>query len=393
LTVRISQPVSATTDLPSLGLHARAVLKLPRPLAYAARIYASLDGSEFVQVPGLLSGKEGDVRLDRLGAAAAQPGFHEVRVRAYLTFRDPGGPAWTEVRDLPQVFYALYDAKAASQTDARTFVYAPAAVPARQFDPLLGDEPFAVWLAGVLSTRRAAKEDRPHWSSQFCSERTDELGSRPDPTAICSVLHFDTAKRDIGQIWFRTADIRVTDGGVEWVKTSPPQFEELIIMRSTQSRQLSALPLLLDTDYAARPTGAVAIAPDDIVITPRTLKPGAPAAINVTVRNHGQSDLHKVFVSVVIGSTLTADDGQTREFVVDIASQASVEVALEAAFPQGFGFVQVRTMQISEHAPHDNWIRDPAFDDDCAFSVVNPGAAPPRYAESLRDKMGPCRGK
>jgi len=391
LTASMTTPASSTASLPSLELNALTVLRLPRPMAYAARMYVSLDGGGFVQVADQASGKRGGFRVDRLGTAAVQPGFHHVRVRAHLTFGDPAAPAWTEVRDLPQVFYALYDVNAASQNDARRFVYAPAAVPVRDLDPLLGDEPFAVWLAGLLSKHRGRRDSPPDWASQYCSERTAEAGSRPRPTAICSVVYFGV--KDMGEIWFHTADVRGTGDGVEWVGVSPPEFEGLVIRGSApESQRLSMLPLLLETDRAFRPTGDVAVAPGDIVITPSSPKPGAPAAVTVTVRNQGQGDLDKALVYVTFGSALTAQ-GQTRQFVIDLPAQGSVDITLDAVFPQGFGFVMAHATQIGEYAPLYSWTPDPTPDDACAFRIVNPGAAPPGYAESLRDQSNPCRGK
>jgi hypothetical protein len=41
----------------------------------------------------------------------------------------------------------------------------------------------------------------------------------------------------------------------------------------------------------------------------------------------------------------------------------------------------------------DSWNPDPTPDDACAFRIMNPRAAPPRYAEWLRDQAGSCPGK
>lgn len=104
--------------------------------------------------------------------------------------------------------------------------------------------------------------------SQYCSERTAEAGSRPDPTAVCSVVYFQV-RGHIGQIWFRTGDVHVNDDGVAWIPLARPRFEGLMIQGSgPESQRLSVLPLLIDTDPALRPAGDVAIGPDDIVITP-----------------------------------------------------------------------------------------------------------------------------
>lgn len=392
LTARMAAPVRSTDSVPSIELNAHTVLKLARPIAYSARVYASLDGREFVKVLELVSGKGGSARIDtRLGTAAAQPGFHQVRVRAHLTFGGRTETTWTEVRDLSPLFYALYDMGAASPADARRFVYGPAATPARELDPLLGDEPFAVWLTDVLSHRRASTDPDTHWMSQYCSERTAEAGSHPDPTAVCSVVYFQV-RGHIGQIWFRTGDVHVNDDGVAWVPLVPPRFEGLMIQGSgPESQRLSVLPLLIDTDPALRPTGDVAIAPDDIVITPESPKPGAPAAVTITVRNQGQADLFKVAVHVAFGVN-PLERGTSRQFVVDVPAQSSAEIKLDAVFPQGFGFLMAQAMQMGEHSPHDSWTPDPTPEDACAFRIVNPRAAPPRYLESLGDTSG-CRWK
>ncbi|MCA1651745.1 MAG: hypothetical protein LC753_16245 [Acidobacteria bacterium] len=194
----------------------------------------------------------------------------------------------------------------------------------------------------------------------------------------------------IGQIWFRTGDVHVSDEGVAWIPLVPPRFEGLVIQGSgPESQRLSVLPLLIDTDPALRPTGDVAIAPDDIVITPGTPKPGTPAAVTVTVRNQGQADLYKVPVFVAFGVSPT-EGGTSRQFVVDVPAQSSVDVSLDVVFPQGFGFLMAHAMQMSEHSPHESLTPDPTPGDACAFRIVNPRAGPPRYLESLGETSG-CR--
>ena len=222
LTARMSRPVASTRELLSLELKALAVLKLARPLAYSARVYVSLDGGDFVQMPEQVSGKRGGFRHRSTGHSRSAARVSPHRVRARLTFGDPAQPAWTEVRDLPPLFYALYDLDADSQNDARRFIYAPAGVTVRELDPLRG---------------------------------------------------------------------------------------------------------------------------------------------------------------------------QSRRFVVDVPAQSSAEITLDAVFPQGFGFVGARAMQIGEHAPDTTaGIRIRLLEDACAFQIVNPHAAPPRYAESL-GATSMCRGR
>jgi hypothetical protein len=367
LAIRAASPLSASIDWPvtpadhpaSLQLNALTVLKVARPQPYSAHIYVSVDGGEPVQMPDQTSGKRGGFRIDRLGEAAAQPGFHNLRVRARLTFGDPGKPAWTEVRDLPPMFYAIYDSRASSPSSARGLVYGPAAVPVRAFDPLLGEEPFAVWLNAIIARQTPPSRNEPEWTARYCSERTAEAGSRPVPTAICAAVHF-VVNDEMVQLWFHTADVRVTDDAAEWVRTSPPRFEGLAVRRSAPEQRLSALPLLLAIDPPMRPMGDVVIAPEDIVVTPPTPDPGAPATVTVTVRNQGLGDLHKVAVGVSFGSNPL--EGARRMFVVDVPARGSVDVALNVAFPHGFGFVSALASQISEYAPLDSWAVDPTQD-------------------------------
>jgi len=388
LAVRVTRPVSSTHEPPALEVKAT-----PGPVGYRAQIHVALDGGELVPVLDVASVRGAGFRLDTKLPGAASAGVHRLAVRALLTFGNPAqeGSSWTEVRDLPPLSYAVYDIEGGSSADARWFVYGPAAVSARSLDPLLGDEPFAVWLTGVLSKHRTKDDNRsgPDWVSQFCSERTDEAGAWPLPTAICSVVYFGV-KGDIGQVWFRTGDVRATEDGVEWLKASPPRFEGVVILKSApESQRLSALPMLLDTDPALRPIGDIAIAPGDIVITPDTPKPGAPVAVTITVRNQGLGDLFKVAVRVVFGASPN-ERGTSREFVVDLPAQSATTIKLDAAFPYGYGFVLAQAMQWSEHSPHEAATPDPTPEDACAFRIVNPRAAPPRYVDSFGDTSG-CR--
>lgn len=56
--------------------------------------------------------RRGDTDIERIAIRAASP----------LT---PAEPAWTEVRDLPPLFYAVYDVGAASPADARRRQHRP----------------------------------------------------------------------------------------------------------------------------------------------------------------------------------------------------------------------------------------------------------------------------
>lgn len=397
LTASVSRPVSSTRELPSLGFDASSVLRLKNPVPYTAQVYASVDNREFVLTRVVRSGKSEGARVDTvLPPPAAMPGFHVVQLKANLTFGasdQPGTSSWTEARTMNPVFYGLYDPAEASSAPMRALIYGPATTQVRELDPLLGDEPFAAWLSGVLSTRRIEKDSAPDWLSQYCDERTGEAGLKPAARAICSVVYFQS-RSEIGQIWFRTAELRETERGLEWTALSPPRFEGMVIRESAQqSQQLSVLPTLLDASPQLRPVGDVSISPADIVVSPESFQPGSMIDVTITVRNAGDGDLHKTLVNVGFGSDPAAR-GTSRQFVLDIAARGSAELKMQAAFPAGYGFILANAMQVSEHSPHDSWTPDSTPEDACAFRVVNARLAPPKYTESLLAAAGGgCSGK
>jgi hypothetical protein len=394
LLASVSRPVSSTLDLPSISVNSRNVLRLKNPVPYTAQVYASADSAGFVRVAVVESGKSAGQRVDAaLSAGAGMPGFHVVQLKAVLTFRttDRSGTAtaWTESRTLPAVFYGVYDPVAESSAAMRALIFGPAAVPARELDPLLGDEPFAAWLSGLLSASRGDKESAPDWLSQYCDERTSEAGARPAAREICSVVYF-ASRGEIGQIWFRTAELVHTERGLEWSRLAPPRFEGMVMHGAAQeSRQLSRLPSLLDA--SARPIGDVSISPADIEIAAPP-RPSGPIDITITVRNAGDGDLHKTLVNVGFG-TDPAARGTSRQFVVDIPARESIALKLQAAFPAGYGFVMAHALQLSEHSPHDNWTPDPTPENACALRVVNARLAPPKYTHALMAAAGGCSGQ
>jgi hypothetical protein len=397
LRARITRPVSPTHDLPVLDIDAGNVLSVPRPINYRAQVFGALDSSEFIPVLEARSGVGSGARLEKaLGPAAVLPGFHTLRLRARLTFgadQADGDSSWTETRELPPLFYAIYDIAGQPQAtpDVRALVYGPAAASARTFDPSLGDEPFAVWLATVLSTRRNGAGPGPEWLSQFCSERTAEAGAAPDRTAICAVVYFQAVSR-IGQIWFRTANVQIMEDGARLDPLAAPRFEGFVIGESApESQRLSALPSVLDTDPALRPIGDVSISPDDIRVVPSNPAAAQPLTVAITARNRGTGDLFKVAIHVALATSPT-EKGVSRQFVVDIPANGSAEVTLLSVFPSGYGVIVVQAMQLSEHSPFENWTPDPTPEDACAFRVVNPQLTPPRYIESFGADSG-CRGK
>jgi hypothetical protein len=397
LTAAVSRPVSSTDELPSLGFQSWNVLRVKNAIPYTAQVYASVDSGEFVRVAAVRSGKSEGQRVDRaLPAAAAMPGFHVVRSKAVLTFTGTGqsgsGSSWTESRILEPVVYGVYDRLAEFSAPMRALVFGPASTPMRQFDPLLTDEPFATWLSELLSTRRTDKDTAPEWLSQYCDERTSEAGAKSAARAICSVVYFQS-RGEIGQIWFRTAELGQAERGPEWVLLSPPRFDGMVIRGSAQqSRQLSALPSLLDAGSPSRPVGDVAISPADIGVSPLIAQAGAIVDVRVTVRNAGDGDLHKTLVYITFATDLTSR-GTTREFVVDIPAHEAIELKLQAGFPAGYGVVMAHALQLTEHSPHDNPVPDPTPENACAFRIVNARLAPPKYVESVFAAAAGCSGQ
>jgi hypothetical protein len=390
LTATISRPVSSTRDLPSIQFESGDVLRVPRPAAYTADIKVSFDNGPFVPAAAIRSGLGASARVDAAtGKAAFAPGFHVVRVKAELTFGATGhAPQWTEARALSPLFYAVFDPMDESTAPIRALMYGPAATTARELDPTLGDEPFAVWLAGVLSARRLKTDGPPEWTSEYCDERTGEAGHRPPPTAICAVAYLQLAGH-IGQIWFRTADIVDTETSPTWKPLSPSEVEGFVLDGVAQEGRLSALPRLLDTDPANRPVGDVSIIPSDIVVSPADPAPGAFTDATITVRNIGSGDLWKVVVYVSFGVDPKGASSR-RQFVVDLGSHQSTDLKLQVAFPAGYGFIMAQALQLGEHAPSGNWTPDPTPFNECAIRIIGARIMPASYVQQLAGASGGC---
>jgi hypothetical protein len=393
LIASVTRPINAIHDLPSIEFSANDVLRVRRPVPYTARMFASIDGGDFTFVEVVESGKGHAGRIDTmLPEPATRQGFHVIRLRAEMEFGKEGSSPWTESRTLAPLFYVIYDPASNASASVRALVYAPASTPAKEFDPRLGDEPFAVWLSGVLSARHNARDFAPEWWSDYCDERTEEAGRKTAPTAICAVVGFQS-RGEIGQLWFRTADIRETERGIEWVPLSPARFEGMTLNHTPDTGGLAALPSLLDTAPESRPGGDISILPDDIVLTSAPPTSEAPADVAVTVRNIGQTDLQKVLVMIAWGVDANARP-TNRQFVVDVPAQGTAAIKLQVAFPNGYGFVMAQASTLGEHSPAGTWTPDPTPDDDCAMRIVNAKLAPPRYRATLLEATGPgCTAK
>jgi hypothetical protein len=388
LTVSINPPVASVHEPLSITFDATTVLSVKRAVPYTARLFASLDGGAFIQVSEVRSGKRAGGRIETLDLAnAGEPGFHVIHLMADLTFGTRGTPSWSERRTLPPLSYALYDPEKESSANVRALFDGPAFTQALEFDPELGAAPFATWLSAVLSKRRRPGDPPPDWMSQFCHERTIESSSRQTPTAVCSVAYFSWHS-GIGQIWFRTAEIRETGHDVEWAPITPAQFEAVVIPGwGVASQQLSTLPSLLDAPPESRPIGDASVSPSDIVVESSDLQPGAPVDILVAVRNVGLGDLHKVAIDVTWGWDLKAR-GVSRLFVVDVAAGSSSVLKVRAAFPSAYGYVLAHAMLGSEHAPHEWWSPDPTPENACAIRIVNEHLAPAGFATAMSEAIG-----
>ena len=388
LTAHITRPVSSIDDPPSLEVDAQDVLTLPRFVRYVARIYVSLDGGALVAVADQPSGRSSAIQLrTRLGADSAKPGLHHLRIRAELAFGVPDHPSWTEVRDLPELFYAVYDLLAPTPDDLRKFIYSPAGTSAADLDPLLPKQPFSFWLADTLGARQRSGNSPPEWVSRYCSERTEEPTALRDASRICTVIYFQAGGR-IGEIWLRTGDASLYTDHIEWTPASPPTVEAIIVGESElASKALSMLPGLLDTDPDWRPTADVSIAPEDIFIAPSAARAGTVARATVIVRNRGLADVHKVLIHTGFGDD-AAGRGSTRSFVVDIPASGAVEVAFEVMFPRGYGAVLAQVIRLSEHTPLAGAAQDLTPQNACALRPFNVAAAPAGFVASLGDMTG-----
>lgn len=387
--VRIGAPVSSLLNLPALEVTSRRVLTVPTPVSYEAAIFASVDRQEYTPVGTAKTGRSWGARIDTLlPPHALQPGIHDLRVRAVLTFGGADSSrAWTETRDLPALTYALYD-RDATANDARAFIFAPAATSAQALDPQLPDVPLAGWLADLLAWPEKAKGEPPDWMPGFCTERRSKPETPPREGPLCSAVAFGAAA-DVFWLWIRTGTVKLTDDGPEWT-VEPPRVEAIITEHGTEVATLSALAALVSTARDAWPRPDTAVTPGDIALWPPAPGPGEPTRATVTVHNHGDSNVYGVEVEV----TALVDPMRslsTRRFVVDVPARGSVDVAADVVFPGGYGVILANADQVSGHSPRQIFSADPTPNDFCAFRVVNAARAPAGYVKSLGDASG-CPG-
>lgn len=384
LRVRLTRPVS-TTDAPAeIAILSHKVLTLRRPLPYSAFLEASLDGGPYVALGPHASGSSRGVPLEQLGEAALRSGVHVVRVRARLEFGDAEQPYHSEVRELAPIPYALFDPSRVEGPDARRLIYGPATASAFDVDPLLPSQPLLKWLATVLAARGEVADPRM-WTSRYCSELTEEHHA-VHTGGLCAVIYF-TDRGSLGQMWFRTGDIEISDTGAEWYPLERPTLAALFLSDGRATSRLSSLPALLEQQSVeAHPTDRSLSTPE-IVLTPPAPKPGAPVTVTVTVRNNEEIALQNVSLELVVidGDT----DGTMRHFVVDIPAFGSQSVSMEGTFLNRYGLVFALPFIKGHGLAHDVVI-GPPLEAPCAVHLVNPAAAPRGYLQKTAGHKPEC---
>ena len=391
----VIRPIVTTDQMPPLHIAARVALKLPHSVAYTADIYGSLDGAEPVLLGRIDCGKASFDLSRSLPVSARVPGPHHLRLQARIIFQVSDGTAAPdpEWRNLSELVYAVYDREVERPDDARLFVYLPRYVSAQQLDWRLPQMPFEYWLNMLLMQRGGEPLDELFWSSQFCSDRTQEPGTRPRRLDICSVLHFQIGT-SVWQLWTRTGRINFTADSVEWLATTPA-FEAFRLVQggSTESSDLSELERFLDAAPEDRPVPDASIAPEDVVITPVGGKRNT-VTVAATFRNKGRTNLYGAYIEIIAGDF---DQPTTiRRFLRDIPAQGSVGIEVDVAVPKGYGMALFQIIpSLSEYSP---WIfppDQPQSDDLMAYRFINPHRAPPRVIASLKTRLCEamkCRG-
>lgn len=382
-----SRPVATVNDT---ALYVRKIdwLTVPSLPRYTLDVFASWDGGEMRRIEAF--GKGDTVIARPPGLEASRPGFHHVRVAARIVFEGPEGAVPPEeIRPLRDVVYAIHD-PAAEQQDVRAFLFSPARVSARQFDPVLPDVALIDWLNATLKPFGGSSDPDRDWMSTHCDARTRPGSAPPQDDALCTLAYFQM-KQGFGEVWFRTGRIERGEGGARWV-LEPPTVEALRLHGPSTSgvtahERLSALPTLLAQPSETWPTADVSVAPDDMTLAASS---GA-IRFEVTVRNTGGVDLHGAVISVL--TTTEEGRGDSQSFVRNIPRGGDARVEGTIAMPGSYGALLVHAMQLGKHSPHDFWMADPTPDDAMAFRVVNPHQAPPDYAARVRTRCAPgCRG-
>ena len=374
LRVRVTRPVSTLAAPAEIEILSYKVLELRQAVPYSASVEASLDYGPYVDLGSQSSGSNRGVRLEQLGDGALRPGTHYLRVRARLVFGDPDTPFHSEVRDLGPIAYALFD-EFQVQDDARRLVYSPATLTAFEIDPLLPSQPLLHWLVQVLGPRGDVANSMM-WTSRYCSELTREHHATHYGGGLCTVIYFTRAGDGwLGQLWFRTGDVEISENGANWYLAERPSLEALFLSDGRATVRLSSLPALLEQPYEEHPADRSLSTPE-IVVTPTTPQRGGPAKVTVTVRNEGEITLQNVLLEVLVADGLTGV--AQRRFVVDVPAFGSSSVSIEGSFSNGYGMVFALPF-FKGHGLSPEVIIGPPLSGTCAIRFVNLAVAPRDY--------------
>ena len=394
---RLYRPIITFDDnsLPFL-VRARVVLTLPQPVRYTADIFGSFDGGELVMLGQVESGAEMFAPVNTVPGTALLPGPHHLRLRVLIRYLDSEGAnvPEPEYRDLRELVYAVFDREAPPAADARVFLYSPMAISARQLDRLLPDVPFDYWMNALLASRGEEPLHEFSWMSAFCDERERAHTAPQGGFDLCAVLRFQVGQT-IGEIWFRTGRVRLSDEAVQWLATTP-RFEamRLRLPGVAESYQLSDLESLLDSPPGAWPVPDASLAPEDIVITPLSGRPNA-VHVSAIIRNIGRANLTGLFIEIGGGDLNTHFD--VRHFVRDIPRHGSIMVEADVTYPKDYGAVIVLVMPgLSDFG---TWVTmapdEPTPENNLTFRIINPKRSPAGYAKWIASRLCTavaCRG-
>jgi len=377
---RIIEPVSATSQPLQLTFWTRPVLKVSPGVDYRAEVWASVDGGELTRLGMIESDRESG--LDRLPPEVTAAGLHHLRIRVLLTFSEASGLA-PEVRDLPELVYARYDAAANRVADGRFFISSAMAVRADRLDAALPAIAFDTWLRDLVRSH-GGKPEEMQWRTTHCEARIAEAGVEPLGREICAVTDF-LAKGAIARIWIRTGRVELTETEARWLGERPT-FAGLLL-GGVEIGSLARLGDLLSTPRESWPSGDVAVAPEEITVTSAR----EAVQVNAVVRNAGSEPLHGVFVAAQLSNG--TERGIIRGVVIDLPAFGTKTVSVDFPLLIPYGAVVIHALQLGEHAPFESWTPDPTPEDSFAFRLVNPRQAPSGYADWIKSQCGPpCRG-
>ena len=350
-------------------------------------MFGALDGGELIPIHEARSGVGSGARIDRaLGPAAVLPGFHTLRVKARLTFsaNQADGDAWTETRELPPLFYAIYDIAGQPQATAemRALGMAP-----RQYPPAHSIRRSAMnplHLADVgaeLDGRRLSQARTGSHSSAASGLRKPVRRRTAAPSARLCISGRESHRPD----GFARPTCRLKKTVCGWTHSRCPASKDSSLERSApESQRLSTLPScstpIPRSDRLGMPSAGR---------HPRRANnpaAGQPLTVAITARNRGTGDLFKVAIHVAL-ATNPAEKG-----IAPIRCRHPRERFggghTRVVFPSGYGVIVVQAMQrASTH--FENWT--PEIPRCLRVPRRQSPVDPPRYIESVGADSG-CRG-